>query len=129
MISPAVIAQAPAFRESFQTARPFKHVCIDDFFTQGAAEASLRDFPPFDREYARNEFGEYGGKAVVSSIQGIGPFYSQLYDYLMSPGFLAAMSALTGIDDLRGDPTLYGGGTHENVNGQEVDCHVDCNFQ
>ena len=66
MISPAVIAQAPAFRESFQTARPFKHVCIDDFFTQGAAEASLRDFPPFDREYARNEFGEYGGKAVVS---------------------------------------------------------------
>lgn len=129
MISKDVLRKAAAYREAFQSAQPFKHVCIDDFFTRTAADASLRDFPPFDREYARNEFGEYGGKAVVSNIREISPFYAKLYDYFMGREFLQAMSAITGIDDLRGDPTLYGGGTHENINGQTLDVHIDYNFQ
>ena len=44
MISPSVIAKAAAYRERFQTAQPFKHVCIEDFFTDGTAEALLRDY-------------------------------------------------------------------------------------
>ncbi len=129
MISQPVMAQAAAYRQAFQAAQPFKHVCIDDFLVNAAAEASLRDFPPFDRQFAINEYGEVGGKAVVSNIQEISPFYARLYEYLNSPEFMAAMSAVTGIADLRGDPTLYGGGTHENLNGQALDCHVDFNFQ
>ncbi len=129
MISQAVIAQAATYRQAFQAAQPFKHVCIDDFFVSAAAEASLRDFPPFDRKFAINEYGEIGGKAVVSNIREISPFYGRLYDYLNSAEFMAAMSAVTGIKDLCGDPTLYGGGTHENLNGQALDCHVDFNFQ
>ncbi len=129
MISKAVIAKAAAYREAFQAAQPFKHVCIDNFFRKDMAEASLREFPPFNREFAINEFGEYGGKAVVSNIREIGPFYAKLYDYLMSREFLEAMSAITGIENLHGDPTLYGGGTHENLNGQALDVHVDFNFQ
>ncbi len=129
MISKAVVTRAAKYREAFQTAQPFKHVCIDGFFTEAIAEASLKDFPPFDREFARNEFGEYGGKAVVSNLREISPFYAKLYDYLMSREFMQTMSAITGIDDLHGDPRLYGGGTHENINGQELDVHVDFNFQ
>lgn len=129
MISKAVLARTAEYRQAFQSAQPFKHVCIDEFFTKTTAEAALRDFPPFDREFAVNEFGEYGGKAVVSNIQEISPFYSKLYAYLMSQPFLEAMSALTGIDGLHGDPRLYGGGTHENLNGQTLDVHVDFNFQ
>ncbi len=129
MISPAVMARAAAYRQAFQAAQPFKHLCIDDFFTSAAAAAALRDFPPFDRKFAINEYAEYGGKAVVSNIREISQSYAGLYEYLLSPEFLAAMSAITGIDELRGDPTLYGGGTHENLNGQELDVHVDFNFQ
>jgi 2OG-Fe(II) oxygenase superfamily len=129
MISKAVTAKAAEYRQGFQSAQPFKHVCIDGFFTREAAAAALRDFPPFDREFARNEFGEYGGKAVVSNIEEISPFYTKLYRYLMSQDFLAAMSAITGIEDLHGDPRLFGGGTHENIDGQALDVHVDFNFQ
>ena len=95
MISPSVIAQAATYRKAFQAAQPFRHVCIDDFFVNAAAEASLRDFPPFDREFAINEYGEVGGKAVVSNIRAISPFYAKLYEYLNSPEFMAAMSAVT----------------------------------
>ncbi|HEV2362979.1 MAG TPA: 2OG-Fe(II) oxygenase [Caulobacteraceae bacterium] len=129
MISMEILARTAAYRDAYQTAKPFKHVCIDDFFTEEAAAASLRDFPPFDREFAKNEFGEYGGKAVVSCIREISPFYADLYDYFLSREFLDAMSAITGIENLHGDPALFGGGTHENLNGQSLDVHVDYNFQ
>ncbi|HEX3952766.1 MAG TPA: 2OG-Fe(II) oxygenase [Stellaceae bacterium] len=129
MIAASIISQAENYRNAFQSARPFKHVCIDEFFTNEAAEASLRDFPAFDREFARNEFGEYGRKAVVSNIREISPFYAGLYDYLMSPQLMSAMSDITGIPGLHGDPKLYGGGTHENLDGQELDVHIDFNFQ
>lgn len=129
MIAKTVIAEAAGYREAFQAAQPFKHVCIDGFFTSEMAEASLRDFPPFDRQFAIGDNGEYGGKAVVSNICEISPFYAKLYDYFMSRDFLDAMSAITGIENLHGDPTLYGGGTHENLNGQTLDVHVDFNFQ
>ena len=128
MISQAVLANARDYRTSFQSALPFKHLCIDEFFDSDAAEALLRDFPPFDREFARNEFGEYGGKAVISEISTISPFYARLYGYLLSAEFLSAMSAIMGIENLRGDPMLYGGGTHENLHGQELDPHVDFNY-
>lgn len=129
MISEAVLAAADRYREAFRSAQPFKHVCIDDFFTSETAEASLRDFPPFDREFAIGDNGEVGGKAVVSNICEISPFYAKLYEYFLSREFLDRMSAITGIEDLHGDPTLYGGGTHENLNGQTLDVHVDFNFQ
>ena len=129
MIAKTVLAKAAEYRDAFQAAQPFRHVCIDDFFNVDAAEAALRDFPPFDQQFAIGDNGEYGGKAVVSNICEISPFYAKLYDYFISRDFLDAMSAVTGIENLHGDPTLYGGGTHENLNGQTLDVHVDFNFQ
>src|SRR4051812_34211606 len=100
MISRSVIARAESFWTAFQTAMPFKHVCIDDFFTDEAAEIALRDFPAFDSQYALNEFGEVGGKAVISDIAPISKFYADLYMYFLSPESLHAMSVITGIEDL-----------------------------
>jgi len=128
VIRESILAAAAEFRTRFQTARPFKHVCIDDFLTPEAAEQALADFPAFDRGKAINEFGEVGGKAVNTNLRAISPFYARLYDELFSEAFLSQMSSLTGIPDLIADPTMYGGGTHENLHGQELDPHVDFNY-
>jgi Rps23 Pro-64 3,4-dihydroxylase Tpa1-like proline 4-hydroxylase len=121
-------ADVGAYKEQFEGAQPFKHLIIEDFFNPAFAETLLTDFPVFDREKAMNEFGEVGGKAVNEAIAEISPAYSRLYTYLKSAQFLQLMSDLTGIPDLLPDPNMYGGGTHENRHGQELDAHVDFNY-
>lgn len=128
MIDHGVVAAAETLRRNFQDAKPFKHLCIDSFLEPGAAEAALCEFPAFKPEYAKNEFGRVGGKAVRMDLASVSPFYARLYAYLGCLEFLDIMSRLTGIADLQHDPKMYGGGTHENLHGQELDPHVDFNI-
>lgn len=128
MISKEVLARSAALRQEYQSAKPFRHLCIEDFLEPALAEQLLEEFPPFDPAYARNEMGEVGGKAVHTDLAAIGPAYKAFYDYMRSPAFLDAMSAMLGIPDLLFDPHMYGGGTHENRDGQELDPHIDFNY-
>jgi hypothetical protein len=128
MIAPEVLRDAARTRDAFQHAKPFRHVMIDNFLDATTAEALLADFPRFDERKAINEHGTVGGKAVVESISGISTSYGEFYAYINSPRFLNAMSELTGIPELIADETLFGGGTHENLDGQALDVHVDFNF-
>ncbi|HET9748962.1 MAG TPA: 2OG-Fe(II) oxygenase [Casimicrobiaceae bacterium] len=128
MISAATLASLDTLRASFQDAKPFRHVVVEGFLEPSACEALLRDFPPFDERYARDEHGGVGRKAVVERVKDLGAFYRSFHDYIESAPFLDAMSRLTGIPDLIADPTLFGGGTHENMAGQGLDVHVDFNI-
>lgn len=128
MISADVLSQVDRYRDAFVSARPFKHLCIDSFFRPEVAERLLADFPVFDAKNALNEFGEVGRKAVVTDIANISPYYSEFYSYLLSSDFLAPISRMLGISDFIFDRQMYGGGTHENLHGQELDVHVDFNY-
>jgi hypothetical protein len=128
MLNPAVLARLEEYRAQFQAAEPFRHLCIDDFLRAEIAEKLLADFPEFDRQYAKNEFGQVGGKAARRDLARISPAYREFYDHISSPAFLEPVSRLTGIPGLLFDPRMYGGGTHENVHGQELDPHVDFNY-
>ena len=120
--------RADAIRLDFQRAKPFRHVAIDQFLDEDCCEALLHDFPAFDEKKARDERGMVGRKAVVENVTDISRFYRQFYDYICSKPFLTAMSELTGIPDLIADKTLFGGGTHHNLEGQGLDVHIDFNI-
>ena len=128
MINPAVLDDAAAIRRRFDEATPFRHVRVEDFLEPAAAESLLRDFPAFDTGRAINEHGTVGRKAVLERVTAVSPFYGEFYRYINSRPFLDAMSALTGIRDLIADETLHGGGTHENLDGQGLDVHIDFNI-
>ncbi len=128
MINPEIISRADEIQKTFQEALPFRHVCIDGFLQPEFCESLLRDFPSFDPRKAINEMGEVGGKSVHEVVSDISPFYKQFYQYINSKEFLDAVSAITGIPGLIADGTLFGGGTHENLDGQALDIHVDFNI-
>ncbi len=127
-ISEVVWRNADTYRDAFLCAEPFKHVVIEDFFEPSFAEKLLADFPSFDLKLATNEFGLTGGKAVNTNIRTISPVYQELYGLIAAKPFLDLASRLSGIPDLILDPKMYGGGTHDNRHGQELDPHVDFNY-
>ena len=89
----------------------------------------LADFPVFNPALAANEiYGGAWGKAVNTRISQISPAYEELYELIGSAEFLDLMSQVSGIPGLMPDPALYGGGTHENLHGQDLDPHVDFNY-
>lgn len=126
-IAPHVIADAPRYAERFARREPFRHVVIDDFFTPDYASRLLAEFPAFERGNARNENGETGNKSTVERIRELGPAYAALDDLVKSPALLDLVGRLTGIAHLLYDPFYFGGGTHENRDGQDLDAHVDFN--
>lgn len=127
MIASSVLQDAPDIRRRFESASPFRHVRVENFLEPAAAESLLEDFPAFDSKRAIDEHGGVGRKAVFERVAAVSPFYAEFYRYINSRPFLDAMSALTGIPDLIADETLHGGGTHENLDGQGLDVHVDFN--
>lgn len=120
-------SRLPRLATAFQARDPFRHVVIENFFDAQSASALLAQFPPFERGNARNEDGEIGNKSTVERIRELGPAYAALDDLVQSSAFLARLTQLTGIPELRYDPWYFGGGTHENRSGQDLDAHVDFN--
>lgn len=126
-IHPQVQQQLSEHARRFAARDPYRHVVIDGFLAPEFAQRLLAEFPPFERGNARNEAGELGSKSTVEQIRSLGSAYSELDDLIQSPAFLDLVGRITGIDDLLYDPHYFGGGTHENRAGQDLDPHIDFN--
>ncbi len=128
LLNPEVGARAAEFATDFANARPFPHVVIDSFLNAEACAALLAEFPSFASASSLNERGEAGLKAAVPDIPKLGKAY-RAFDRLMQDGkFLSIIGDITGIPNLLYDSDYLGGGTHENLSGQELDTHVDFNI-
>lgn len=127
MLAPDLDQRLDALAADFQRRDPFRHAVIEGFFDAPTAQQLLAQFPAFERGNARDENGNIGNKSTVERIRELGPAYAALDDLAQSRAFLLRLSRLTGIPDLRYDPHYFGGGTHENRNGQDLDAHVDFN--
>lgn len=127
-VSASVVAQAGTFAARFRSARPFPHLVIDEFLDRAFCRELQREFPAFDPGLARNELGEIGGKAVYSNVAALGPAHARFDQLLQSGEFLSLVSRLTSIPNLLYDPEYVGGGAHLNMNGQDLDQHVDFNY-
>jgi len=127
-LDPSLLKRVDELALEFASARPFRHVVIEPFLDPEFCERLLAEFPSFDRDKSLNEMGEPAGKAVVSNLSGIGPAYARFDRLMQDADFLKLTGRITGIPNLLYDPEYVGGGTHENLHGQELDTHVDFNF-
>lgn len=128
LINPDVVECRKRFRDELQHSSPFPHVVIESFFQKGFCEELIAAFPPFELACNVDEDGGRGGKATIEDIRSLGSAYARADDLFKSKDFAALVSDLTGIPDLLYDAKYFGGGTHENLPGQELDPHVDFNY-
>jgi Rps23 Pro-64 3,4-dihydroxylase Tpa1-like proline 4-hydroxylase len=127
-LDPAISQRTRELHRRFVAAEPFRHVVIDDFLDLEFCHQLMKEFPAFDAARAVNERGETGRKAVVSAPAVLGHSYSRFDRMIRGPEFLELISSITGIPRLLYDPEYVGGGTHENLDGQDLDPHVDFNY-
>ncbi|GFE69651.1 2OG-Fe(II) oxygenase [Chroococcus sp. FPU101] len=127
-INPTVLNNLDLYQQKFLNAQPFKYLVIENFLQEDLAQKLLDEFPVFDPQKAMNEMGYVGGKAVHENLKEISPLYAKFAHYVGSQEFLSVVSQITGIEKLIGDETFFGGGTHENLHEQDLDAHVDFNY-
>jgi len=113
---------------SFDQAKPFRHVVLDNFLNQDFCAAICDQFPVFQDAHAMNENKQVGLKATREKVRTLGGAFRNMDDLMRQPEFLNLVGKITGIEDLHYDPYYFGGGTHENREGQDLDPHIDFNF-
>jgi Rps23 Pro-64 3,4-dihydroxylase Tpa1-like proline 4-hydroxylase len=128
MIRPDLLNQTEELRRAFTTADPFPHLTLDDFLEPGACQALMEQFPAFNPAQARGDSGAVGRKAAFPKMTELGPAYAAFDRWIQSSEFLDWLSRATGIPKLLYDPEYVGGGAHLNLEGQELDAHVDFNY-
>jgi Rps23 Pro-64 3,4-dihydroxylase Tpa1-like proline 4-hydroxylase len=128
MLHPGVQGNADDWRRQFTTNRPFRHVVIEPFLDPSFCEDLMAGFPSFDARHSINERGETGRKAVFPNLAKLGAAYARFDRLMQDREFLSFISRMTNIPDLLYDLEYVGGGTHENLDGQELDAHVDFNY-
>jgi 2OG-Fe(II) oxygenase superfamily len=118
-------------RKSYQAARPFPHMVIDDFLVPDAAAVMAGSFFSFEEARARGfEFKAVNENLKIQIVdpKKFPPAIAQLADALSSPEFIGELSYITGIDNLLWDPTYSGGGMHQTAKSGWLDVHVDFNY-
>ena len=128
MLNRAIGDQVEELRVQFAGALPFRHIVLEQFLEPEFCRRLMAGFPSFEARDALNELGEAGRKAVISDFARLAPAYRDFDRLMRDPEFLALMGRITGIPGLLYDPAYVGGGTHENLSGQELDPHVDFNY-
>src|ERR1700730_10550911 len=119
-LHPTISDRTAGLHRCFVTAKPFRYVVIDEFLNPELCRQLMQEFPAFDSARAINERGETGRKAVVSEPARLGPAYSRFDQMIRGHEFLELISRIAGIPKLLYDPEYVGGGTHENLDGQDL---------
>jgi Rps23 Pro-64 3,4-dihydroxylase Tpa1-like proline 4-hydroxylase len=113
------------YRQTFQTALPYEHVVLPNFFSEQIIQSIFEEFPdplgeldwkhydnPIEQKYALNNF---------SSL----PTINKVFSYLQSEEVVGTMKQLTGMNDLEADPHLHGAGLHAYPHKGKLDVHLD----
>lgn len=127
-INPEILQSADELAQSFRQAEPFRHVVLDNFLDRDFCQAICAQFPEFRDAHAMNENKQVGLKATREKVRTLGVAFRNMDDLMRQSEFLTLVGKITGIDDLHYDPYYFGGGTHENREGQDLDPHIDFNF-
>src|SRR5271167_965165 len=128
MLHESVRNRVEDLRREFVSNLPFRHVVMEPFLDAELCAELISGFPPFHAGHSTNERGEAGRKAVFPNLRALGPAYARFDRLMRDREFLSLIGRITEVQPLIYDPEYIGGGTHENLDGQDLDAHVDFNY-
>ncbi|CAN5221222.1 hypothetical protein BH09PSE3_BH09PSE3_10350 [soil metagenome] len=111
--------------DQYRSANPFPHIVIDHLFESQMLEEIEQAFGTVSPEFwseSRHRLQSKRSTVAAAPLPAIARHY---FDQLSSAPMCRFLSAITGIEDLHGDPALVNGGLHEVSKGGCFDLHTD----
>lgn len=113
------------WKEEYLSASPFPHIIFDDFLDSEFCKKGADAFPGVQDDgwihyihYNEKKHGLNKQELIPGEIQN-------LIAYFNSDEFVQELSKLTGIENLKADPDLEGGGLHQSEKGGFLNVHAD----
>lgn len=114
-------------KRQFDTARPYRHVVIDQLIHDEFANTLLTHFPKKE-DMRRHYEGLNEKKSEGSNFEAYHPSFNELRQALASDTFISFLEKVTGISGLLLPDDFRGAGVHQSGNGGFLDIHVDFNI-
>jgi Rps23 Pro-64 3,4-dihydroxylase Tpa1-like proline 4-hydroxylase len=105
-------------------ATPFPHIVLDDVLRPEVFEQACAEFARVEDGWA-NYLHLNERKYANTNPATWEPMLRAIAEAFASQRFLDLLRALTGIEDLRADPELDGGGLHRSLPGGFLNVHAD----
>lgn len=125
-------AQVDADAKAFATAKPFRHIVIENCINPSFKEDVLKSFPdpswPSWNRGKEEQNAFQPKKLTCDDIGAIPAPLDRLVEELNSGPVLRWLEKITGINDLLADPHLFGGGLHSTGPGGLLVPHIDFHF-
>ncbi len=109
----------------YQQAYPFPYGQFDDFLEPWAAKAAMEAFPAVQDSGWIHYVHFNEKKHGLNKMDLIPSLVQEVIKTLNSDEFVKHLSTLTGIEGLKADPTLEGGGLHQSQRGGFLNIHAD----
>ena len=110
----------------FKHAEPVRHVVIDNFLDEEAANQLIADFPAPDQMPKSRDY-MFSDKYELSTIDKHSAASKLLHEAVFSEAFVEFLGELVG-HKVFIDPTYVGGGFHAGPQGSFLDLHTDFNI-
>eukprot|EP00854_Cymbomonas_tetramitiformis_P027146 gene27146-33404_t len=150
----SMVERALRLRDSYEAARPFPHIQVDNMFPEQLVQKVAAEFSDATREdldaacssrlrgvschwLDSTKKGEStskqtkepeGLKSGVIHPDEMGPYTTLLFMLMRSPQFVKFLESLTGVKHLFPDPHYKGSGLHMTRPGGYLQVHADFNF-
>ena len=110
---------------AYQAAEPYPYGQFESFLEDWAAPKAMEAFPKIKDEGWIHYVHVNEKKHGLNKMDLIPPFLRELIRQLNTDEFVAQLSRLTGIEGLKADPSLEGGGLHQSQRGGYLNIHAD----
>ena len=112
-------------KEQYLSALPFRHVVIDDFFSDDFALKLEDEFPDFNDKNWLLYNNPIEHKKVMNHWDRFPKNTYQAFSFLNSEEFINQIEKMTTIENLLPDIGLNGGGWHMHGRGGKLNTHLD----
>jgi hypothetical protein len=118
-------ARAESLAAKYRSSSPFPHIVLDDFLEGGAAREAAHDFPGHDDPHWTRYRHVNENKAHTDRWEDFPPSIAAIVREMNTPRFVELLGRITGIEGLRADPDIEGGGMHQSWRGGFLNVHTD----